>query len=709
MGFKKIGLPTPRLAPFARHAKRSYGFCVKFASVSILGLCFVFVWYMFSPSASSVTYQRSTFGEIAEPVSDRGELRTSQSSVVPVRNEPDLKVEKEEKKVVNGSVGLDRGNGHKDHTKEEKGVKVVKKGDKDEKKADEAVESDSENGNENEVEGESEDRENALDGGESAGSEVELVQADESDELKAKRAKKPKFKGPLFDPKAEYVWKLCNTRSKHNYMPCIDIEVASKRIQSYRHHERSCPKNPLMCLVPLPHDGYQTPVSWPESKEKIRFTNVAHPKLTQFIKTQNWVVESGEYLTFPQNQSELTGGIAHYLESIEETVPDIEWGKNIRVILDIGCKDSSFGAFLSDKNVFTLSLGLKDDLVDLAQVNLERGFPTVVSPFATRRLPFPSGTFDTVHCGECAIHWQSNGGKLLIEMNRILRPAGYLILSSKHDSIEDDEAMSKLTASIGWNVLAHKTDDVSDIGIRIYQKPESNEIYALRRKKVPPMCKENENPDAAWFVPIKPCLHPIPSAIEERGTEWPEEWPKRLHTFPDWMNNKDKLVSDTEHWKAVVEKSYLTGMGIDWLTIRNVMDMHAIYGSFAAALIEQKVWVMNVVPVYAPDTLPIIFERGLVGVYHDWCESFGTYPRSYDLLHADHLFSRLKNRCRKAVTVVVEMDRILRPGGWAIIREKGPIIKSLEEVFKSLHWEIRLAFVQNKEGILCVQKTMWRP
>lgn len=65
---------------------------------------------------------------------------------------------------------------------------------------------------------------------------------------------------------------------------------------------------------------------------------------------------------------------------------------------------------------------------------------------------------------------------------------------------------------------------------------------------------------------------------------------------------------------------------------------------FAAALSQQKVWVMSVVPVHSPDALPIIFERGLVGIYHDWCESFGTYPRSYDLLHADHLLSRLKNR-----------------------------------------------------------------
>lgn len=62
---------------------------------------------------------------------------------------------------------------------------------------------------------------------------------------------------------------------------------------------------------------------------------------------------------------------------------------------------------------------------------------------------------------------------------------------------------------------------------------------------------------------------------------------------------------------------------------------------------------MNVIPVNAPDTLPVIFERGLVGIYHDWCESFGTYPRSYDLLHADHLFSRLKNRLCETIFLLL--------------------------------------------------------
>lgn len=65
---------------------------------------------------------------------------------------------------------------------------------------------------------------------------------------------------------------------------------------------------------------------------------------------------------------------------------------------------------------------------------------------------------------------------------------------------------------------------------------------------------------------------------------------------------------------------------------------------FAAALKDLKVWVMNVVPINSPDTLPIIYERGLFGIYHDWCESFSTYPRSYDLVHVDHLFSDLKKR-----------------------------------------------------------------
>ena len=40
---------------------------------------------------------------------------------------------------------------------------------------------------------------------------------------------------------------------------------------------------------------------------------------------------------------------------------------------------------------------------------------------------------------------------------------------------------------------------------------------------------------------------------------------------------------------------------------------------FAAALVDLPVWVMNVVPVQAKvDTLGAIYERGLIGTYHNW-------------------------------------------------------------------------------------------
>ncbi|PON40859.1 putative methyltransferase PMT [Parasponia andersonii] len=731
------------IARLSRQAKRPYGFCAKMTAVAILGLCFVFVWSLFSSSSSSVAARRESFDEMAEPVSGNSRVSnfSTKSSNKEVRNH-DKKVksesssEKDEKKA-NGSVSKSV-NEHKSEKKSPKVVPNKRKG-KEKKKLpekgtegdDKAAESEEKEEYDSEKEIEDGDKEGlVVDGKEEAldrdgeasedaegeGGLVEIVDQEnegtlESEDGESRKGgqKRKKIKGPLFDPKMHHSWKLCSTRSKHNYIPCIDYETSSWRAQSYRHTERICPRTPIMCLVPLPHDRYEVPLRWPESKEKIFYKNVAHPKLAAFIKKHSWVMESGDYLAFPQNQSEFKGGVLHYLESIEEMVPDIEWGKNIRVVLDMGCADSSFGASLFNKEVLTLSVGLKDDLVDLAQVSLERGFPTIVSPFGNRRLPFPSGVFDTIHCGGCTINWHSNGGKHLLEINRILRPGGYFILSTKHDNIEDEEAMNTLTSSICWNILAHKTDDVSEVSVKIYQKPESNEIYQSRRRRYPPLCKEDENPDAAWYVAMKTCLHTIPSSIEQRGTEWPEEWPKRLETLPDWLDDKDKLAADTKHWTAIVEKSYLTGMGIAWSNIRNVMDMKAIYGGFAAALAKQNVWVMNVVPVHAPDTLPIIFDRGLVGTYHDWCESFSTYPRSYDLLHADHLFSRLKNRCKQPVSIVVEMDRILRPGGWAIIRDKVEILDPLEGILKSLQWDIRMTFAKDKEGIICAQKTKWRP
>lgn len=48
------------------------------------------------------------------------------------------------------------------------------------------------------------------------------------------------------------------------------------------------------------------------------------------------------------------------------------------------------------------------------------------------------------------------------------------------------------------------------------------------------------------------------------------------------------------------------------------MDMKANMGSFAAALKDKDVWVMNVVPDDGPNTLKIVYDRGLIGTVHNW-------------------------------------------------------------------------------------------
>jgi hypothetical protein len=270
-----------------------------------------------------------------------------------------------------------------------------------------------------------------------------------------------------------------------------------------------------------------------------------------------------------------------------------------------------------------------------------------------------------------------------------------------------------------WDLVVIAKDKLNGVAAAIYRKPTDNECYERRSKNEPPMCSESDDPNAAWNVSLQDCMHKVPLGASERGSIWPEQWPLRLEKPPYWLNSQTgvygrdapvEFTADYKHWKVVISHSYLNGMGINWSSVRNVMDMRALYGGFAAALkaLKFNVWVMNVVPIDSSDTLPLIYERGLFGLYHDWCESFSTYPRSYDLLHADSLFSTIKERCN-LVAVIAEVDRMLRPEGYLIIRDNEEIIGEIENMAKSLHWDIRSSYAKNGEGLLCLQKTFWRP
>ncbi|KAK9135047.1 hypothetical protein Syun_014377 [Stephania yunnanensis] len=523
-----------------------------------------------------------------------------------------------------------------------------------------------------------------------------------------------------------YSWKVCNTTAGPDYIPCLDNLKAIMKLRSrkhYEHRERHCPEEAPTCLVPLPK-GYRKPIEWPTSREKIWYYNVPHTLLAEIKGHQNWVKVSGEYLSFPGGGTQFKHGALHYIDTTQEALPDIAWGKRTRVILDVGCGVASFGGYLFDRGVLTMSFAPKDEHEAQVQFALERGIPAISAVMGSQRLPFPGRVFDVVHCARCRVPWHEEGGKLLLELNRVLRPGGYFVWSATPVYRKDAEsvgiwkAMSALTEKMCWKLVVINNDTVDETSSAIFLKPTSNECYEKRPANEPPMCKESDDPNAAWSVPLEACLHKVPVDASERGSNWPELWPVRAEKPPYWLQNSqvgvygkaapEDFTADYEHWKRVVSKSYLKGMGINWSAVRNVMDMRAIYGGFAAALKDLNVWVMNVVSVESADTLPIIYERGLFGIYHDWCESFSTYPRTYDLLHADHIFSKVKKRCN-IVTVFAEVDRILRPEGKLIVRDDVETINEVENMAKSLQWEVRMTFSKNNEGLLCVEKSMWRP
>ncbi|KAH9717363.1 putative methyltransferase PMT26 [Citrus sinensis] len=510
-----------------------------------------------------------------------------------------------------------------------------------------------------------------------------------------------------------YNWKLCNVTAGADFIPCLDNLQAIKKLRStkhYEHRERHCPEEPPTCLVPLP-EGYKRSIEWPTSREKIWYYNVPHTKLAKIKGHQNWVKVTGEYLTFPGGGTQFKNGALHYIDFIQESVPDVAWGKRTRVVLDVGCGVASFGGFLFDRGVLSMSFAPKDEHEAQVQFALERGIPAISAVMGTERLPFPGIVFDAVHCARCRVPWHIEGGKLLLELNRVLRPGGFFIWSATPvyqklpEDVEIWNAMSQLIKAMCWELVSISKDTINKVGIAVYRKPTSNECYEKRSQQQPPVCSGSDDPNAAWHVPLQACMHKVPEESLERGSQWPEQWPARLEKTPYWLLSSqvgvygksapEDFTADYEHWKRVVSKSYLNGMGINWSTVRNVMDMRSVYGGFAAAMKDISVWVMNVISIDSPDTLPIIYERE-----HELC---------YLPLPSAEV-AMLSGPCRcNLVAVVAEVDRILRPEGKLIVRDDVETINELESMVKGMQWEVRMTYSKDKEGLLCVEKSMWRP
>ncbi|ONM24729.1 putative methyltransferase PMT23 [Zea mays] len=272
------------------------------------------------------------------------------------------------------------------------------------------------------------------------------------------------------------------------------------------------------------------------------------------------------------------------------------------------------------------------------------------------------------------------GGKPLLELNRVLRPGGYFIWSAtpvyRQEQRDQDDwnAMVTLIKSICWRTVV-KSQDVNGIGVVIYQKPVSNSCYAERKTNEPPLCSERDGSHFPWYAPLDSCLFTTAITTSDEGYNWPVPWPERLDVSvpDDSASNKEKFEADTKYWKQLIFQKYIS------------VTSHLIGQAFA---------------IY----LATYFQQRFDWSSHDWCRSFSTYPRTYDLLHMSNLIGNLTNRC-DLIDVVVEIDRILRPGRWFVLKDTLEMIKKIRPILKSRHYETVIV----KHQFLVATKSFWRP
>ncbi|KAH0855213.1 LOW QUALITY PROTEIN: hypothetical protein HID58_020391, partial [Brassica napus] len=483
----------------------------------------------------------------------------------------------------------------------------------------------------------------------------------------------------------------------HNYVHQLSLNVSRREELETLPAARAA----SLLLGASPKD-YKIPLRWPTSRDYVWRSNVNHTHLAQVNGGQSWVQEHGEFWWFPGGGgTHFKHGASEYNKGMVTNETGDLRSAGVVQVLDVGCGVASFAAYLLPLGIQTMSFAPNDANENQIQFALERGVSAMISAVATKQLPYPSSSFEMVHCSRCRVDWHANGGILLKEVHRLLRPNGYFVYTSPPAYRNDKEypmiwdKLVSLANSMCWKLVSRKVQTA------IWIKEENVECLKKNAElKVISLCDVEDALKPSWQVPLRDCVQ-ISGDTEMRSSSLAE----RLSKYPETLRNKgiseDEYTSDTVFWREQV-KQYWRFMSINETEVRNVMDMNAFIGGFASAMDSYPVWVMNIVPATMNETLSGVL-RG----------PFSTYPRTYDLLHANHVISHYQSRGDGCLVedIMLEMDRMIRPQGFIIIRDEEQVISRIRDLAPKYLWEVETHQLENKfkkiETVLFCRKRFW--
>ncbi|KAL7582418.1 probable pectin methyltransferase QUA2 [Lactuca sativa] len=536
---------------------------------------------------------------------------------------------------------------------------------------------------------------------------------------------------------------FCSLESE-NFVPCFNItENLEMGFTEGKEYDRHCgPMSKQNCLILAP-PKYKIPHRWPTGRDVIWIDNVkitAQEVLSSGSLTKRMMMLDEDQISFSFASSMVDDNIEDYSHQIAEMIglrnESYLVQAGVRSVLDIGCGYGSLGAHLFPKQVLTMCIANYEASGSQVEIALERGLPAMIGSFASKQLPFPSLSFDMIHTAWDGVEWDKKDGVHLIEVDRVLRPGGYFVWTSAYANTQarDKQNLKRwdfvrnFAKDLCWDLLSQQDKTV------VWKKPSKKTCYASRKHGSGPLiCKEGHDVELPYYHPLESCIGGTRShrwiPIEERST-----WPSRASLTSKELSVHgvlaDDFMEDNLNWRSLVRDywSLLSPLIFSdhpkrpgdedpippYNMVRNVLDMNAHFGGFNSALLDAKksVWVMNVVPTTGVNHLPLVLDRGFVGVLHDWCEAFPSYPRSYDMVHADGLLSLETNKQSRCslLDLFFEIDRLLRPEGWVILRDTSALIESARGITAKLKWEARVVEIDsnNDEKLLVCQKPFLR-
>ncbi|GAB4840108.1 hypothetical protein Ancab_020868 [Ancistrocladus abbreviatus] len=307
-------------------------------------------------------------------------------------------------------------------------------------------------------------------------------------------------------------------KERENFVPCYNVSAnLLASLKDGEEFNRHCElwRNEERCLVRPPKD-YKIPLRWPAGRDVIWSGNVKITK-DQFLSsgsmTKRMMLLEENQITFHADDGLIFDGVKDYSRQIAEMIglaSDSDFlNAGVQTVLDIGCGFGSFGAHLVSLKLMVVCIAAYEVTGSQVQLALERGLPAMIGNFISRQLPYPSLSFDMVHCAQCSIDWDEKDGMFILEVDRLVKPGGYFVLTSATSKSRGSllttrkgnmlTPVEEFTQKICWSLLDQQDETF------IWQKTADTHCHASRKQGSIPLCKE-EHDSQSYYHPLVPCI-----------------------------------------------------------------------------------------------------------------------------------------------------------------------------------------------------------